>query len=53
MLSTDVAQKNCASVLEDELDDEPIAADMRKEADGPELAKVKLIAGLVGIEKIA
>jgi hypothetical protein len=38
------------SVLEGEQEDEPIAADMRETGDGPELAKVKLIAGLLGVD---
>jgi hypothetical protein len=38
------------SVIEGEQDDEPIAADMRDEGDGPVLAKLKLIAGLLGID---
>jgi hypothetical protein len=38
------------SVLEGEQDDEPIAADMRQKGDGPELAKLKLIAGLLDID---
>lgn len=32
-----------------ELDDEPIAADLRPDADGPRLAKLKVVAGLLGV----